>query len=132
MTNVKISNFTSDNELTVSHNADDHDLGRLQVSGAPVPLLDDVADDDRIVSDRWGNPTFAAGKIDFARNGSLMYLSGRPLNRARTLIWTDRSGNTQPLSLMLNRYSHPRLSPDGKRLAIAAGSNIWVWPATWA
>ena len=85
-----------------------------------------MADDDRIVSDPWGNQTFAAGKFDFARNGSLMYLSGRPMNHARTLIWTDRSGNTQPLSLMLNRYSHPRLSPDGKRLAVAAGFNIWA------
>jgi len=89
-------------------------------------LLDDVADDDRIVSDLWGNPTFAAGKFDFARNGSLIYLSGKPMNNARTLIWMDRAGNPQPLPLTLNRYSHPRLSPDGKRLAVAAGSNIWV------
>jgi serine/threonine-protein kinase len=101
------------------------DLGRLETSGTPVPLLDDVADDDRIVSDPWGNQTFA-GKFDFARNGSFIYLSGSPNKHARTLIWTDRSGNTQPLSLTLNRYSHPRISPDGKRLAVAAGSNIWV------
>src|SRR5882724_11994418 len=72
------------------------DLRRLEASGAPVPLLDDVADDDRIVSDLWGNPTFAAGKFDFARNGVLVYLSGRPMNNARTLLWIDRLGTAQP------------------------------------
>ena len=102
------------------------DLGRLEASGTPVPLLDDVADNTPIVSDEWGSPSFAAGRLDFSRNGSFVYLSGRPMNLATTLIWSDRSGNSQPWPLALNRYSHPRLSPDGTKLAIAAGSNIWV------
>ena len=43
------------------------DLDRLEVRGLPAPLLEDVA----------GNGTTGAGQYDVARNGTLVYLSGR-------------------------------------------------------
>jgi serine/threonine-protein kinase len=103
------------------------DLERLQPRGVPVPLLDDVADNGAII-DPWGNPTFAAGQFDFGRNGAFFYFSGKLklMNDPSSLAWVDRFGPTKTIPLTLNLYSHPRISPDGKRLAVAANSNIWV------
>ena len=102
------------------------DLDRLQSRGVPVPLLDDMADSGATL-DPWGSPTYAAGQFDFDRNGTFFYLSGKlPMNAPNTLAWVDPSGIATPIPLRLNLYSHPRVSPDGKRLALGAGSNIWV------
>ncbi len=74
------------------------------------------------------------GAADFAvsDNGTLAYVAPRPASppRARTLVWVDRQGNEQPLSLEPGRYVYARVSPDGTRIAIdVAGSNrdIWIW-----
>jgi Tol biopolymer transport system component len=41
----------------------------------------------------------------------------------RTLAWVDRSGNVQPLAAPAGSYATPRLSPDGRSLAVGiAGS----------
>ena len=53
-----------------------------------------------------------------------------PRSRLRTLVWVDRQGNEQPLTLEPGRYVYARVSPDGTRIAIdIAGSNrdIWIW-----
>ena len=34
------------------------------------------------------------------------------------LVWVDRDGREESLAAEPDRYSHPRLSPDGTRLAI--------------
>jgi len=82
--------------------------------------------DNGPIQDPWGNPTFAAGQFDFDRSGTFLYFSGKLTNTQSTLAWVDRSSAQKSISLELNQYSHPRVSPDGKRLAMAAGSNIWV------
>ncbi len=47
------------------------------------------------------------------------------------LSWLDSSGRIEPLLSNPDRYLTPRLSPDGKRLAIAIekgdGANVWVY-----
>jgi serine/threonine-protein kinase len=102
------------------------DLNRLDPRGVAVPLLDDVADDGPIL-DPWGNPTFAAGQFDFDRSGAFLYFAGKPTNTHSTLVWMDRSNSAKSIHSALGQYSHPRISPDGKSLAMAAGSNIWVF-----
>lgn len=48
----------------------------------------------------------------------------------RTMVWVDRAGNEQPIALPARLYSNPRISPDGRRLAVSVGAqnaeHIWV------
>ena len=103
----------------------DFDLDDLTPRGVARPLLDDVADKGPI-QDPWGNPTFAAGQFDFDRSGTFLYFAGKASNTHNSLASMDRFSTPKSIPLALSHYSHPRVSPDGKRLAIAAGSNIWV------
>jgi len=47
----------------------------------------------------------------------------------RTLVWVDRAGTEQPLSAPPRAYANPRISPDGRRLAVTVEGqpeHIWV------
>jgi Tol biopolymer transport system component len=87
------------------------DLDRLEVRGTPAPLLKDVA----------GNAAFGGGQYDVARNGTLVYLSGKSSYPGWPVAWMDSTGKTQPLLAAPGLYNTPRFSPDGKRLALAVG-----------
>lgn len=94
------------------------DPGRLEITGAPAALLEDVKGD-----------VFAGGDFALAQNGIFVYLPGK----ASSGLWissVDRSGHIQPLLAPVASYSSPRFSPDGKRLvysiATAQGGDIWV------
>ena len=54
---------------------------------------------------------------------------GRPAER--TLTWVDRKGTEQPFPLPPRGYEHPRLSPDGQRVALNIDegnkSDVWVY-----
>lgn len=84
------------------------DLNRLEVTGQPVMVLEGV-----LMSRDTGVANF-----EVARTGDLVYVPGRAVGGARTLHWVDRSGRGEPLALPSRAYLHPRLSPDGTRLAI--------------
>jgi Tol biopolymer transport system component len=95
---------------------------RLEVSGTPVPLVEGVAADDTVN---------AGGQFDASDSGTLVYLSGKLNNSARTMQWLDAAGQTKSLVSQPGAYSAPRLSPDGKRLAYTAagskGVDVWVY-----
>src|SRR5262249_11988313 len=97
------------------------DLDRLEVRGTPVPLLEDVA----------GNATLGGGQYDVARNGTLVYLSGKSSTPSWPVVWMAGTGKTQPLLATPGPYFFPRFSPDGKLLALAVGTlgsaNIQVY-----
>ncbi len=86
-------------------------LDRLEVRGTPAPLLEDVA----------GNPALGGGQYDISRNGTLVYLSGKSSTASWPVAWMDNTGKTQPLLAVPGQYFSPRFSPEGKRLALAAG-----------
>jgi Tol biopolymer transport system component/predicted Ser/Thr protein kinase len=87
------------------------DLDRLEVRGTPVPVLEDVA----------GDAFAGAGHYDVARNGTLVYLSGKSSVANWPVVWMDSTGKMQPLLAAPGQYYTPRFSPDGKRLALAVG-----------
>src|SRR6266851_3778819 len=89
------------------------DLDRLEVRGTPAPLLEDVAA-DRIT---------AGGQFAFSRSGTFVYLSGRSGTPTWPLVWLDSTGKTEPLLATPGAYFTPRLSPDGKRLAVSVNLN---------
>jgi Tol biopolymer transport system component/predicted Ser/Thr protein kinase len=87
------------------------DLDRLEVRGTPVPVLEDVA----------ANANVGGGQYDVARNGTLVYLSGKSSSAHWPVAWLDSTGKMQPLLAAPGQYYTPRFSPDGKRLALAVG-----------
>ena len=53
----------------------------------------------------------------FSDSGSLIYVPGPALPGQQDLVLFDRRGAPKPLKLPAARYSYPRVSPDGKRIA---------------
>jgi serine/threonine protein kinase/Tol biopolymer transport system component len=94
------------------------DLTRLEVTGAPVTLVDHVAT----------NPLTGIGSFRLSATGSLAYQPEQPI-AGRTLAWLDRSGAETLLRIPPRGFTSPRVSPDGKRLAFAAadGERRDVW-----
>jgi Tol biopolymer transport system component/predicted Ser/Thr protein kinase len=99
------------------------DLDRLEVRGTPAPLLEDVT----------ANAQSGGGQYDVARNGTLVYLSGKYSHASWPVAWLDSPGNTKPLLAAPGQYYMPRFSPDGQRLALAVaeGSNRDIWVYDW-
>ena len=55
--------------------------------------------------------------------------SARPAN-ARTLVWVDRTGKEAAIAAPPRAYVHPRVSPDGKRVALWIADqedDTWIW-----
>jgi serine/threonine-protein kinase len=96
------------------------DPGKLEVRGAPSPVLEEVA----------YNSIGGAAQFDFSRNGTLVYRSGGAVqNNLVTVQWLDASGQTEPFLAKPGVYGRPRVSPDGERLAWDDGSDIWMYEA---
>jgi serine/threonine-protein kinase len=84
------------------------DAARNEVTGAPVNVLDGV-----VTSADTG-----AAEFSLSQRGDLAYVPGRAAGGRRTLVWIDRSGKSEPLPLPPASYVYPRLSPDGRYLAV--------------
>jgi Tol biopolymer transport system component len=74
-----------------------------------------------------GNGT---GQFD-SRNGLLVYYSNRFAPKSWPVVWIDREGRQQAIPLDAGRYSQPRISPDGTRLAMTVaqdgGTDIGIY-----
>jgi len=96
------------------------DSAGLQVTSAPVPMVQDVA----------ANPGTGGGQFDFSPgpsgHGILVYLSGSSAAHASKINWLDSAGGMQPWITAPGQYATPRLSPDGRRLAFSKGGDIFV------
>jgi hypothetical protein len=84
------------------------DIDRLEVTGRAVPVVEGV-----MMSRNTG-----AANFDVSASGDLLYAPGGPDGGERTLYWVDRSGKSEKLPLPPRSYLRPRISPDGRRLAI--------------
>jgi Tol biopolymer transport system component len=96
------------------------DLSRLEVTAVPVKLVDHV-----------GNlPLTGVGSFRLSGNGSLVYQAEQPIS-GRVLTWVDRSGTETVLPIPARGFMGPKVSPDGKRLAVAVlegeGQDIWTY-----
>ena len=104
------------------------DAVRLEVTGAPVVVVEDV-----MHGERGGNTGLNVGAAQFSvsRSGSLAFVPGGIYPEShRPLIWVDLTGGVDTVPQRPNTYWHPRVSPDGGRLTYAAGPpgdiSIWV------
>jgi dipeptidyl aminopeptidase/acylaminoacyl peptidase len=100
------------------------DTNSLTLAGAPIPVLQGVR-----------SITGPYGAFGVSESGALVYVPGDALVGAkRSLVWVDRNGNEQALSLPPRPYGQLRLSPDGERAVFgipdpSAGriSDNWVY-----
>jgi serine/threonine protein kinase/Tol biopolymer transport system component len=107
------------------------DPARLQITGAPVALLDDVM--QAVNAGNSGAET-GAGQFAVAPAGTLAYVAGGVFPDFKTqLVWTDRHGVETPLRLPPGPILSPRLSLDEHRLTYVmnkSGSreaDIWAY-----
>jgi len=93
------------------------DPGELQASDSPVPVQQQV------------RRQLLTGLADFAISdtGSLLFLPSIADSEGDRLVWVDRQGNTESVTEMLRWYDSPRISPDGKRLAVTIQGQTWLY-----
>jgi Tol biopolymer transport system component len=94
------------------------DARHRRVVGRPIPVLDPV----NVIT---ANNGYSA--IYISQGGAL--LTGREDSRSR-LAWVGRDGTARPIGHEVRTFFQPRLSPDGRRIAVVifdgAKSDIWI------
>lgn len=101
------------------------DADRLEVTGEAVPVVDGVQTDSE--------SGLAVYAVSASNGGTLVYLPGADTsNRAdRTPVWVDRNGHEEPTGIPPGAYRDPRLSPDGRLLAMTVAdseqTDIWIY-----
>jgi eukaryotic-like serine/threonine-protein kinase len=97
------------------------DLASLSVTGSPVSMVNSV---ERAMN---------GGGVYFAvsQTGLLVYASTGDRHQ---LVWVDREGVARPITSDRAPFRLPRVSPDGKLIAVAISddtrrSDIWVYDA---
>jgi Tol biopolymer transport system component len=93
---------------------------KLQLAGEAAPLAGHGGVDS----------TMAKGNFSVSENGILVYANGT-MSDAR-LLWFDRSGKQLAETAGVDLYGFPRISPDGRKLAVsklsaASSSGIWIF-----
>jgi len=95
------------------------DPGRLTVTGTAVPVVEGVV-----------QSTTGAAQYGISDNGALVYVPGGVSISQRRLVWVGRNGTEQPSAAPPHNYAYPRLSPDGRRIAVVLaeqGDQIWLY-----
>jgi Tol biopolymer transport system component/predicted Ser/Thr protein kinase len=93
------------------------DLNRLEVTGASVPMIEGV-----LQFELNGN-----GNYSVSETGTLVYLSGSVAATPNRLVWVRRDGTEQSLPAPARAYGYPRISPDGRRVAVELDNQIWMY-----
>ena len=96
------------------------DSQRLAVTGTAVPVVEGVLQ----------SPATGAAQYSISATGSLVYVSGGVQSAQSNLVWVSRNGAEQPLAAPAHAYVFPRLSPDGRRVAVGiteSESQIWLY-----
>ncbi len=93
------------------------DLANLEVTGDPVSVVQQVRQD--------------VSNVDYSvsENGTLVYVPSTTLGRLHdhTLVWVDRDGKETSITQEKRHYQYPRISPDGKRMAVTVTGYVSVY-----
>ena len=111
--------YVSSGHLIFTHGATlmaaPFDLARYKMIGKPVPILDGIV-------------RTPAAQFSVSDTGSLVYVPGGNQGSSHTLVWVDRDGTGEPLPIALHSFSTPRLSPDGRQVALVVDNRrIWSY-----
>jgi Tol biopolymer transport system component len=88
------------------------DVATLEVTGSPVRVLENLA------------VTAGVPQAALSSAGSLVFAPDAAA--ATRLVWVSRQGAEQIIENGLRGYRHPRLSPDGRRIVVEAGGDLWT------
>ena len=83
------------------------DPDRLETRGDPLPVLEGVMMKDS-----------GAANFGLSDDGSLVYIPGSAARARRRLVWVDREGQEELLQAPPAPYESPRISPDGRYVAV--------------
>jgi eukaryotic-like serine/threonine-protein kinase len=104
------------------------DLERLEVRGAPTPMIENVQRGVRGSVGQGGSANY-----DVSSNGTLVYVPDFALAAGvpRRLLAVDLSGNSVPLIDDERDFWRPRISPDGGRVAVEVvqpnfSPQVWI------
>jgi len=89
------------------------------IAGAPVTVVESVLSD----------PASGVSHFAISASGDLIYARGGSRSPAmRKLAWVGRDGQVQSITRELRPFQHPRVSPDGRYLAMTiAGASDDIW-----
>jgi serine/threonine-protein kinase len=94
------------------------DSQRLAVVGAAVPVEEGILQ----------STTTGVAQYSISSTGSLVYIPGGVQATQYRLVWVNRNGAEQPVAAPARAYVFPRLSPDGRRLAVTIqGQEVQLW-----
>ena len=96
------------------------DPRQLTATAAPVPVVEGVLQ----------SPVTGAAQYSFSSTGSLVYVSGGVQSAQSRLVWVSRNGAEQTVAASAHTYLGPRLSPDGRRVAVTITeqeSQVWLY-----
>ena len=96
------------------------DPKRLAVTGTAVPVVVGVLQ----------SPISGAAQYSFSATGTLVYVSGGVQSAQSRLVWVHRDGTEQPLGAPAHPYFNPRVSPNGRQVAVTVtdkDAQIWLY-----
>ena len=103
--------------------------GSLRASAFDVERLEKTGPDISVLENVWVSKNSAA-QFALSASGSLAYVLAGSTG-PRTLVWVDRQGKETPLPAPARLYARPRLSPDGRRIAVMVAdgdsTDIWIY-----
>jgi len=92
------------------------DPERLETKGAAVPVAEGIS-----LTNNGG------AQYSFSTTGTLLYVSGGIAGAQNKLVWVNRNGTEQILEAAPGDYDNPRVSPDGRHVALELGQQIWIY-----
>jgi serine/threonine-protein kinase len=97
------------------------DLNRLETTGSPVQMVEDVR----------ARAENGQAQFGVSPTGVLVYVTGPDADPSqRNLVWVDRTGHEEIIAAPPRAYTNPRISPDGRQIAVDVRdqqSDIWIW-----
>ncbi len=100
------------------------DVRRLEVTGEPVPVLDNVD-----IVTVYSASSFVRAAV--SRSGSVVYRTGAVTSQLVTVDAAHPDAAPRALFTESRDYSFPRFSPDGKRIAVGIrdvnATDVWVY-----
>ncbi len=97
---------------------------QLELTGEPVPVVDGV---------RASGGLSGSMQFSVSNTGTLVYVPGadETPSDSSQLAYLDLKGALDPLKLPPGAYGHPRISPNGKYLAVEVsdgkGTDVWIY-----
>jgi serine/threonine-protein kinase len=93
---------------------------QVALTGAPVRALEGVMQ----------SKISGAAQYSVSSTGTLVYLAGGLVGSESKMAWVSRNGEAQVLPASPHTYQFPRVSPDGRRVAVSIAdeeSHIWAY-----